>query len=161
MGIVGWLLGWKPRAPERLRIKEVQYFLDGGTTVILGWDRWWRRRSITLTQHLFEDNDFFGMQPGRLYLGGYLVPMRSALEQDIITLLRRCVAELREQPQPVHPAPPAEAAGSGQGGRAVLFGSAVLAALYRMSPQQQEIRHLERVIAYVESEEYGKITGTE
>src|SRR5207244_795839 len=100
-------------------------------------------------------------QPGRLYLGGYLVPMRSELEQGIIALFRRYVAELREQPQRARPAPPVEAAEPGQGGRAILFGSPTLADMYQMSPEQQNIRHLERVIAYVESEAYGNVTGTE
>ncbi len=99
IGIFRWLLGWKPSAPKRFHIEEVRYFLDGGTTIIVGRDGWWRR-SITLTQHLLEDSDFFGMLHGRLYLGGYLVPMRGQLEREIIALLRRCVTELREQPPP-------------------------------------------------------------
>jgi len=160
MGLVGWLLGWKAYVPERLRIKEVCYFLDGGTTVILGWDRWWRPWSITQTQHMFEDNRSLG-EPGRLYLGSYLVPMRSKLERDIIALLRRCVAELRERPERVPLAPRMGARESGQGRRAILFGSPELADLSKMSPDQQNLRHLERVIAYVESDGYGKVTETE
>ncbi len=33
--------------------------------------------------------------------------------------------------------------------------------MYQMPPEQQKIRRLERVIAYVESDDYGKITETE
>lgn len=143
MGIVGWLLGWKPRAPKRLRIKEIRYIRDGGTTMVLGWDSWWRRRWITLTQHLFDEIGEFG-PPGRLYMDWYLVPMRSELERDILALLRRCLAELRAECQRKR-SPPGEE-------------DQERPASYFDSPERS-IHFLEQVIAFVESDEYGKARG--
>ena len=103
------------------------------------------RGKITLTQHVFACE-----KPGRLYLDEYEVPMRSELERDIVTLLRRCLAQLREQ---------APAGESGSEVQAIPFGSSDLAQLRRMSPVQEKICYLQQIIAYVESDQYGKMAG--
>jgi hypothetical protein len=82
--MLGWLLRILTPVPERLMVAEVHYLLDGGTTIVLATDEKGQRRSIPLTQHLFEQRGGVGW----LYLDRYRVPRRTDTERAIVRLLR-------------------------------------------------------------------------
>jgi hypothetical protein len=152
--VFGWLFRKSPTVPERFAIKDAHYFLDGGTTVMLGTDERGRRRSIQLTQHMFEQRGGVGW----LYLDRNRVPRRSDTERAILRVLRASLEELRQRPRERRPGEQTMAeALAGRG--AVLFGSGDLAEMAQMSAAERLVRLVSDVLAYVESDQYGQVTG--
>ena len=150
-----WHASRKQSAPRRLRITAVAHCRDGGTIVISGRDGWWPR-DITLTQHLVPDSKHDGLDPGRLYLGRYQVPFRSKLERDVLALLRRCVTESRERPEPITMFKPVVKYGA-KGSRTIWVPRTDVTEEDQRLVIEDRIRTLERIIAYVESDEYGRV----
>lgn len=80
--------------PTRLTIFDYQYFLDGGTTVLLAADENGNGHTAKLVQHAFPQSNPSPIGiPGRIYFDGELLPMRSDQEARLLALLR--VAEFR------------------------------------------------------------------
>lgn len=151
----GWLFRKPSAVPERLTVEATHYFLDGGTTVILGTDESGRQRSVRLTQHMFEQRGGVGW----LYLDRYRVPRRSDIERAVVRVLRASLEELRARPQGRRPGEQTMAetlAGRG----AVLFGSDDIVEMAQISPAERLVRRVSDVLAYVESDQYGQVTGS-
>jgi hypothetical protein len=97
MGLLDWL--WKKKSSTvalgKLVLHTSQYCLDGGTTILKGIDESNRDREVMLVQSMFQEMREFGI-PGRLYLDGELVPVRSELESQVLAMLR--ASEIRSIP---------------------------------------------------------------
>jgi hypothetical protein len=151
--VFGWLFRKPPTVPERLVIEAAQYFLDGGTTVLQGTDEGGQQRSVRLTQHMFEQRGGVGW----LYLDRYRIPRRSDTERAIVRVLRDSLEELRQRPAERRPGEQMIAKAPGRG--AVLFGSDDLAEMSQMSAAERLVRLVSDVLGYVESDQYGQVTG--
>lgn len=148
----GWLFR-KPVVPDRLKVEDVRYWLDGGTTEVIGIDPAGSQRVIKLTQHLIAQ--WGGV--GWLYLDRYKVPRRSQTEQAIVALLRSCLGQLHSPSHEPAPEAPTGADMLAEHGT-VIFGSPSLAAAADMGETQRMVFRLSRMLAYVESDDYGKVT---
>ncbi len=155
--MLGWLFRQSPVVPDHLTVKDVIYFLDGGTTVVVGSDERGNEHQVALGQHLFENRGWFSRGVGWLDIDGYRVPRRSELEAAVVRLLRASLEELRSRPKVLQPEGP-RVAETPDRRRRVIFGSPELAQLSAMNPTEQNIHHIEAVLAYVESDDYGKVT---
>ncbi len=149
----GWLFRRPPAVPDRLTVEDVDYFLDGGTTVVVGVDSDGRSRSIRLTQHMFKQRGGVGW----LYVDRRRVPRRGDAERAVVRLLRTCLEELRQRPPDRRPGEQTMAEALGGRG-AVLFGSADLAEMARMTSAERTGRLIADMLAYIESDQYGQVT---
>lgn len=73
--------------PEKLAIIEGFYFTDGGSIVLIAEEPDSTRHQITLVQHLFLESVDPNMTPGRLYFNHLMIPVRSEMEANLISLL--------------------------------------------------------------------------
>jgi hypothetical protein len=149
----GWLFRKPPVVPDRLVVEKVQYFLDGGTTQIIGTDADGKQRVIGLSQHRFPRRGGVGW----LYLDGYKVRRRSPTEGAIVQLLRSVLAELKARPQERQPGELTIAESLGARG-AVLFCSPDLAEAANLSATQQLALQVSQMLEYIESDRYGQVT---
>ena len=93
MGLLDWFRwGRTPAPPTTLALWSSRYYLDGGTTILTGTDERGRERVVMLVQSAFAGGNTYGI-PGRLYLDGKPVPVRSELEASVVASLR--AAEVR------------------------------------------------------------------
>jgi hypothetical protein len=149
--VFGWLFRKPPTVPKHLTVEDVRYWLDGGTTEVIGADQDGKRRVIRLTQYLFPQ--WGGV--GWLYLDRYKVPRRSEIESAIVELLKACLTELKSRPQECQPDEKTVAEALGE--RAVvIFGSPDLAATANMTNAQRMVFRVEQMLEYIESSYYGK-----
>jgi hypothetical protein len=132
--------------PQRLTLTGTRFFMDGGTIVITAIDERGGERSVMLVQRAFAWGNTFGV-PGRLYLDGQPVTVRSEVESRLVALLR--MADVRY-------APPA---GESPGERiqlspnALILGDDIKQVLSR--GPEENIRGLrEQVVEWVESPQY-------
>jgi len=96
MGLFNWFRWiWPLAPPARLVLRSSEYHLDGGTAVLLGSDEQGHEREVMLVQSMFPQSRLSGI-PGRLYLDGRPVPVRSELESQVLAVLR--AAEVRYTP---------------------------------------------------------------
>jgi hypothetical protein len=135
--------------PERLVIADAAYASDGGSL-------WLRVRgpagascAVVLWQHLFLDSPDPQRLPGRLYVDGALVPVRSDAERRLLIALR----EARLEPPPPRDVPPR--------GPGVVVGRDLQEYDAKIAEgPEAATRHLvEKLIAFVESEEYVALAG--
>src|SRR5262245_43550965 len=83
--------------PKRLVVSDCAFYLDGGTIVLTCSGELGASHVIMLVQSMFPDGNTCGI-PGRLYFDDELIPIRSELESQLLSLLRD--AELRYVPRP-------------------------------------------------------------
>lgn len=132
--------------PSRLTVHDAAYALDGGTTSLRARDEAGREHAVLLVQHSRpEASPSFDAVPGRLYYDGELVPIRSALESGILSLLKS--AEVRYV-EPHHQGEPLQLSPN-----ALILGDDIRDVLTRGT--EDNIRALTaRVVGFVESDEY-------
>jgi hypothetical protein len=148
----GWLFRRPPVVPEHLVVEDVHYYLDGGTTAVIGTDPHGQRRVIKLTQHMFSQRGGVGW----LYLDRYRVPRRSETERAVVAVLRACLDELRSRPP--EPTPEPDPTEPRPDRTVVIYGSPDLAAVANMTGTQRMAFRVEQALAYIESAHYGKVT---
>jgi hypothetical protein len=151
MGLLDWFRRERSPAsveavPTKLVLRSSQYFLDGGTTVLIATDAGGRERSVMLVQSLLPGNGSFGTL-GRLHLDGKPVPVRSELESQVLAALREARVD--------YSAPAGEEAGERiqLSPNALILGNDIKQVLTR--GPEENIRALrDQVLARVESPEY-------
>lgn len=74
--------------PEQLLVVDGAYASDGGSTYLGVRDSGGTQHDIMLWQHMFTDEPDPKRLPGRLYLDGALVAVRSDEERQLIRALR-------------------------------------------------------------------------
>lgn len=74
--------------PAELVIEDGAYATDGGSTYLRVRDRAGTQHDIMLWQHMFTDDLEPGRLPGRLYLDGALIGVRSDEERRLLRALR-------------------------------------------------------------------------
>lgn len=133
--------------PARLTLRNSAYALDGGTTSLMATDEAGRQHSVTLVQHSRpEASTSFDAVPGRLYFDGQLVPIRSAMEAAVLSLLK--AAEVRFEGRPPFGGETFQLSPN-----ALILGDDIREVFTRGS--EDNIRALTaKVIAFVESDEY-------
>jgi hypothetical protein len=88
--------------PARLVVRECAIALDGGSIGLGCADEAGRAVAVKLVQHAFPDPARSpGEIPGRLYLDGELVPVRSETEARLLDLLRAVEVPADDGPVPV------------------------------------------------------------
>lgn len=133
--------------PQRLSIHNSAFALDGGTTCLQAVDEAGREHAVTLVQHAFpQASRSLDALPGRLYFDGELVPMRSALEAEVLQLLR--TAEIR-----YHATLPERGETFQLSPNALIFGEDIRAAL-TSGPEENMRAMTARIIDFVASEQY-------
>ena len=141
--------------PEKLTFVDGFYFTDGGSIVLLADGPAGARHQITLGQHRFLE--FFDPKvlPGRLYFNHLLVPVRSEMEEKVMTLLQAGEIRPDEPPEPEKD----KGLASTEGGPVVVVGEDLKDYYAKVAEGKGEtIRHLiENVIDYVGSGEYVRI----
>jgi hypothetical protein len=139
--------------PEKITIVDGYYFTDGGSIVLLVEEPDKTRHQITLGQHLFLEMFDPNLLPGRLYWDHLLVPVRSAMEAEVIDLLRS--GEII----PDEPLERESGEGSTGDGPVVVVGDDLKEYYAKVADGKNEvIRHLiEKVVGFVGSREYVRI----
>jgi hypothetical protein len=150
-----WLFRRPPSVPTRFRIEHTSYALDGGTTEVIGTDEHGRERIVTLTQHMFPE--WRGV--GWLYLDRSRIRRRSDTERAIVALLRDGLRELKSRPQEPRDGEPTTLAEAFGVPNAVVWAGPDIAETEGMSAVQVMAYRVEDVLAYIESDDYGKVTG--
>lgn len=86
--------------PAKLTIHNAAYALDGGTTEFHVTDEAGRDRTVVLVQHASpRPSDSLEALPGRLYVDGELISLRSTEEASLLALLR--TADINCTPLPL------------------------------------------------------------
>lgn len=132
--------------PKKLVIHSSSYCLDGGTACLEATDEVGQPHVVMLVQSVFPGGNTYGI-PGRFYLDGELVPLRTDQESQVLALLR--AAEIRSTP------PPAEQVGE----RITLSPNALILGdnikQHLTSGPEENIGSLrDRILEFVESPRY-------
>ena len=139
--------------PDKLTLTEGYYLTDGGTIVLVGEAPDGARHQITLAQSRFLKVYDPNLLPGRLYFNGQMVPVRSSLEEYIITLLKS--SQVIDPPQ--EPGKPGTPFGDGP---VVIVGDDLKEYYAKLAEGQHAvIRHLiEQLVKFVESRKYVRLS---
>ena len=127
----------------RLTLLDCEYVLDGGSMCLSLRDAGGGEHTVTLMQHAFPD----GEDAGKLYADGQLVPIRSALETQVLAAL--AAAEIAPAPEE----PRAEAQNVDLNRTTIIFGDDIRDFLTR-EPDENLRALRDQLIAFVQSDEY-------
>ena len=130
--------------PEQLVIVQAAYASDGGSVWLGARDPAGASLSVVLWQHLFLEQPDPKRLPGRLYVDGVLVPVRSEAERRLLAALREAPLEL-PSPREVPPRGP---------GMIVGRDLQEYQAKIREGPEAATRHLVEQLITFVESEDY-------
>ena len=136
------------RLPQSVTLTESSYLLDGGTTILQAKTESGRECRIRLNQRRSGGLGDPARLPGRLYVDGELVEVRSERESAVVELLKSASIAPEERP-PV----PAENRISKN---ALVLGADIQQVL-DSTPQENLRRLRDEVVAFVMSEEYVQI----
>ena len=132
--------------PSRLTFYDASYRLDGGTTTLYATDEHGAEHSVCLPRGITSDSSSTHHQTtGLLYFDSELVPVRSALELNLLRLLRQAQLAPRSVPRPgeMKLTPPFAVVGDD------------LERLVRGTADDNLRFLVDSVISYVESDTYG------
>jgi len=132
------------KLPSLLTFHDADYALDGGSTTLYATDELGGEHRVYLPRNIYSDAGTPRRVTGLLYLDDELVPVRSALESDLMRLFRRgrCVPSSTPRPGCEKVEGPVTAVGKD------------LERLVRGTPQDNLRWLVDSVISYVASEIY-------
>jgi hypothetical protein len=130
--------------PSRLTFHNSAYALDGGTTDLYATDERGAEHYVTLGQHAYVEPV---SDPGRLHFDGEAIAVRSAVESDLLALLK--AAEVRVVPDPSGSHRP-----SADGPKRFAVIVADIKRVLSRTPEENVRGLLSDVIAFVESPRY-------
>jgi hypothetical protein len=132
--------------PSRLTFYSAEYALDGGSTRLYAWDEHGAEHRVYLPRDFYSDGSSVPRQrTGLLYFDDERIPVRSALESDLLRLFREAMLAPRSvlRPGEMKLTPPFTVVGKD------------LEQLVR-GTEEENLRFLvDSVITYVESDAYG------
>ena len=132
--------------PSRLTFYSAEYALDGGSTRLYAWDENGAERRVYLPRNFYSDGSSVPCQrAGLLYFDDERIPVRSALESDLLRLLREAMLAPCSVPRPgeMKLTPPFTVVGKD------------LEKLVRGTEEENLRLLVQSVITYVESDAYG------
>jgi len=132
--------------PLRLTFYSAAYTLDGGSTTLYATDEHGKEHRVYLPRGFDSDGSSTPRQTtGLLYFNGELIPVRSALESNLLRLLREALLAPRSVPRPgaMKLTPPFAVVGDD------------LDRLVRGTAEDNLRFLVDTVISYVESDAYG------
>ena len=128
------------KLPTSITITDSAYWLDGGTTTLLGRTNAGEDFSIQLNQRVFDDY----RHPGRLMFNGQLVDVRSDAESQILDLLKSATIEIVEH----------EATSENRICKNPIILGDDIKQVMDNSPEENLRQFRDEITAYVESDEY-------
>ena len=132
--------------PSRLTFYDASYRLDGGTTTLYATDEHGAEHRVYLPRELLSASSSTHYQTtGVLYFDSELIPVRSALESNLLRLFRQALLAPRSVPRPgsMQLTPPFAVVGDD------------LERLVRGTAEDNLRFLVDSVISYVESDAYG------
>ena len=132
--------------PTRLTFHNCGYRLDGGSAHLYARDETGTEHVLTLWQHAsVSPVDDDQRTPGRLYFDEDIAPIRSAIESELLNLLKGADFDV---------APAITPNRVEKGPRRFAVGSKDIEDFLSSSPEDNVRRLVANIIAFVESEEY-------
>ncbi|MCA8992888.1 MAG: hypothetical protein KDA88_12945 [Planctomycetaceae bacterium] len=130
--------------PQSITLTEAEFWFDGGTISLHAVTETGDECRIRLNQRMFDTY----ANPGRLCFNDRPVDIRSKAESEIVDLLKLASVVPREAPQKL--------TDERISPNAIILGDDIKDVV-NSSPGENLLRHRDRIVAYVESDEYVQI----